>query len=141
MERQSTRNLLVIYSAAWLRSFNIGLLGVVLGVFLSREGFSAAAIGLVIAAGLGGSATATLLVTFHADRLGRKHTLVLLAVLTAVGAVPLIFRSDLAILVPLAFIGMLNGMGTDRSAAYALEQAAIPALFSDRQRTWSLAWY
>jgi hypothetical protein len=32
-------------------------------------------------------------------------------------------------------------MGTDRSASFALEQALIPGLVSDRGRTWSLAWY
>src|SRR5262249_50877306 len=32
-------------------------------------------------------------------------------------------------------------MGTDRSAAFALEQAMIPGLVSDQRRTWSLAWY
>ena len=137
----SSRNMLLICSAAWLRSFGIGLLGVVLGVFLYREGFSSTAIGVVIAAGLAGSAAATLMVTVKADRLGRRKTLFTLALLTAVGALPLIFNSPLAILVPVAFIGMLNGMGTDRSAAFALEQAVVPALFSDRQRTWSLAWY
>ena len=133
--------MLLICAAAWLRSFGIGLLGVVLGVFLYREGFSSAAIGVVIAAGLGGAAAATLLVTLRADRLGRRKTLFALALLTALGALPLIFGSSLAILIPVAFIGMLNGMGTDRSAAFALEQAVVPALFSDRQRTWSLAWY
>jgi MFS family permease len=137
----SSRNMLLICAAAWLRSFGIGLLGVVLGVFLYREGFSSTAIGVVVAAGLAGAATATLLVTVKADRLGRRKTLFFLALLTAVGALPLIFSSGLAILVPLAFIGMVNGMGTDRSAAFALEQAIVPALFSDRQRTWSLAWY
>jgi len=139
--QSSSRNMLLICSAAWLRSFGIGLLGVVLGVFLYREGFSSTAIGVVIAAGLAGAAAATLLVTVRADRLGRRKTLCVLALLTAIGALPLIFSSGLAILVPVAFIGMVNGMGTDRSAAFALEQAAIPALFSDRQRTWSLAWY
>src|SRR5262249_12305593 len=32
-------------------------------------------------------------------------------------------------------------MGTDRSAAFALEQAMIPGLVPDQRRTWSLAWY
>jgi predicted MFS family arabinose efflux permease len=32
-------------------------------------------------------------------------------------------------------------MGTDRSAAFAIEQAAIPSLVSDKQRTWTLSWY
>jgi hypothetical protein len=36
---------------------------------------------------------------------------------------------------------MLNGTGTDRSAASALDQAVIPGLVSDAKRTWSLAWY
>ena len=55
----------------------------VLGVFLYREGFSSAVIGLVIAAGLAGAAMATVFVTFKADRLGRRHTLAALALLAA----------------------------------------------------------
>lgn len=137
----SSRNMGLICAAAWLRSFGIGLLGVVLGVFLYREGFNSTSIGIVIAAGLAGAAAATSLVTLKADRLGRRKTLCLLALLTAGGALPLMFRSGLGFLIPAAFLGMLNGMGTDRSAAFALEQAMVPGLFSDRQRTWSLAWY
>lgn len=137
----SARNMTLIYAAAWLRSFGIGLLGVVLGVFLYREGFSSTAIGVVIAAGLAGAAAATALVTLRADRMGRRKTLVVLSLLTTVGVIPLIAHSNLALLVPMAFLGMLNGMGTDRSAAFALEQAVIPGLVSDRGRTWSLAWY
>ncbi len=36
---------------------------------------------------------------------------------------------------------MLNGMGTDRSAAFALEQAIIPSVVPDDVRTWALSWY
>jgi MFS family permease len=141
MERLSSRNLLVIYAAAWLRSFNIGLLGVVLGVYLSREGFSATAIGLVIAAGLAGAAAGTVFITFKADHLGRRRTLLGLAVLGAVGALPLIFHFGLPAVLVLAFVGMINGMGSDRSPSFALEQAMIPGLVSDQKRTWALAWY
>jgi len=131
----------LICAAACLRSFGIGLLGVVLGVFLYREGLSSTSIGLVIAAGLAGAAAATALVTFRADRIGRRASLVALSLLSAVGAIPLIAHSRLALLLPLAFVGMLNGMGTDRSASFALEQAVIPGLVSDRGRTWTFAWY
>jgi MFS family permease len=137
----SSRNLVLIFAAAWLRSFGVGLLGVVLGVFLYREGFSSSSIGLVIAVGLAGAVIATLLVTLRADRLGRRPVLCLLAALTALGVVPLIVHARLAVLLPLSFLGMLNGMGTDRSAAFALEQAVIPSLVSDQKRTWGLAWY
>src|SRR5262249_26961559 len=136
-----TRDMTLIYLAAWLRSFGIGFLGVVLGVFLYRQGFNSTAIGLVVAAGLAGAATATALVTLMADRAGRRKTLFVLSLLTAAGMVPLILGSGIVVLATFAFFGMLNGMGTDRSAAFALEQAMIPGLVSDQRRTWSLAWY
>jgi predicted MFS family arabinose efflux permease len=41
----------------------------------------------------------------------------------------------------IAFLAMLNGTGTDRSAPYALEQGIIPGLAPDSKRTWNLAWY
>jgi MFS family permease len=141
MEPKSVRNLAIIYVAAWLRSFGIGLLGVVLGVFLYREGYSSTAIGLVIAAGLAGAATGTVFITFKADLLGRRRTLFVLSLLTAVGVLPLIFHFGLPAMILIAFIGMLNGMGTDRSPAFALEQATIPGLVTDEKRTWALAWY
>ncbi|MGH9569642.1 MAG: MFS transporter, partial [Candidatus Angelobacter sp.] len=137
----SRRNLAIIYVAAWLRSFGIGLLGVILGVFLFRRGFSSTAIGLVIAAGLAGAAAGTVFITWKADRIGRRRTLFVLSMLTALGASALIFVLPLPAVAVLAFVGMVNGMGTDRSAAYALEQAVIPGLVPDVKRTWTIAWY
>src|SRR5215467_11795485 len=137
----SSRDLALIYLAAWQRSFGIGLLGVVLGVFLYREGLTAAAIGLVIAAGLAGAALATIFVAFRADHLGRRKTLIVFSLLTAVGSLPLIFHWGMAALISLAFIGMLNGMGSDRTASYSLEQAVLPSLVSDQKRTWVFSWY
>jgi MFS family permease len=141
MANASLRNLMLIFSAAWWRSFNIGLLGVVLGVYLSREGFSAPGIGLVIAAGLAGMALGTLFITFKADHLGRRRTLIGLSLFNAMGAAPLIFHFGLLPLLIFAFAGMLNGMGSDRSPSFALEQAMIPGLVPDEKRTWALAWY
>ncbi|HEU4414668.1 MAG TPA: MFS transporter [Candidatus Angelobacter sp.] len=141
MPLRLSRNLFLICTAAWLRSFNIGFLGVVLGVFLSREGFSATEIGLVIAAGLAGAAVGTVFITFYADRLGRRRTLVVLALLSAIGALPLIVHVGLAPALALAFVGMINGMGADRSPSFALEQAIIPGLVPNERRTWALAWY
>ena len=140
-QTNSRRDLALIYTAAWLRSFGIGLLGVILGVFLYRRGLSSIAIGGVLAAGIAGSAAGTVFVTFRADAIGRRRTLCFLSLLTALGASAVVFHFALPVLIAVAFLGMLNGMGTDRSAAYALEQALIPSLVSDERRTWSLAWY
>jgi MFS family permease len=136
-----SRNLAVIFSSAFLRSASVGLLGVVLAVYLSRSGFSATAIGFVLAAGLVGSATATALTSRYGEAFGRKRLLIVAAALSSVGGIALAFIHHPPALVSLAFLLMLNGMGTDRSAAFAVEQAVIPGLVPDRSRTWALSWY
>ena len=141
MPMHLSRNLLLIYSAAFLRSFGVGLTGVILGIYIFRLGFSATHIGAVIAAGLGGTAVATLVVSFRADRFGRRRTLIILSLLMALGGLGLALTTALPGLLLLSFIGMLNGMGRDRGAAYALEQSIIPESASDEHRTWALAWY
>jgi MFS family permease len=135
------RDLALIYAAGFLRSLGVGLMGVVLGIYLFRSGLSSTAIGLIIAMGLAGSATATALITITADQIGRKRFLVLLSLLSAVGGMSLVLLPSLPLLATMAFIGMLNGTGTDRSAAFALDQAIVPGLVSDMRRTWTLAWY
>jgi MFS family permease len=136
-----SRDLFLINAAAFLRSFTFGLTGVVLGIYLFRVGLSSFSIGTVIAAGLVGSALATVGVTTGADRLGRRRTLVILSILSAAGIAALALTPATPIFLLMAFIGMLNGTGTDRSAAFSLEQAIIPGLVPDTSRTWSLSWY
>jgi len=135
------RNVALLYGAAFLRSASIGLLGVVLAVYLSRTGFSATAIGMVLAAGLAGSAAATAIASRYGDRFGRRLVLIVAALVSACGGLALAFVHSPAVLVVLAFVCMLNGMGTDRSAAFAVEQAVIPGSVGDRRRTWALSWY
>ena len=136
-----SKDLFIINTAAFLRSFTFGLTGVVLGIYLFRVGLSSFNIGMVVATGLVGSALATIGVTTKADRAGRRRTLVALSLLGAIGALALAFTPPVPVLLVMAFVGMLNGTGTDRSAAFTLEQAIIPGLVPDASRTWGLAWY
>jgi len=55
--------------------------------------------------------------------------------------VGLAFVSSFTGLLLVVFAGMVNAMGTDRSASYVIEQAALPNLVSDRDRTWTFSWY
>src|SRR5215467_7022177 len=134
------RDLALINVAAFLRSFGVGMMGVLLGVYLFRAGLTSAAIGLVIAVGLAGSALATVLVSLLADLAGRRSFLLILSLLSGLAGIALAIAPSLAVLAILAFVGMLNGTGTDRSAASALDQAVVPGLVSDAKRTWNLAW-
>lgn len=141
MDARVNRDLALIYSAAFLRSASIGLLGVVLAVYLSRTGFSATAIGFVLAAGLAGSAAATAATSRFGESFGRRRVLTVTALLSSLGGIALAFVHTPPALISLAFVCMLNGMGTDRSAAFAIEQAVIPGLVTDQRRTWTLSWY
>ena len=135
------RNLAFVYAAAFLRSASIGLLGVVLAVYLSRMGFSPSTIGILLAVGLAGNAAATAAVSRWGERLGRRRVLLIAALVCSCGGIALAFAHSASTLIPLAFVCMLNGMGTDRSAAFTVEQAIIPGLISDQSRTWALSWY
>src|SRR5881394_418308 len=114
-----SRNLAALYAAAFLRSASIGLLGVVLA----------------------GSAAANALTGRYGEGLGRRRALIGAAILSSAGGIGLSLVHTAYGLIPLAFFSMLNGMGTDRSAAFAVEQAVIPGLVADRDRTWTLSWY
>jgi MFS family permease len=136
-----SRPLLLLYTAGFLRALGVGFLGVVLGVYLSRVGVSATWIGLVIGAGIAGMSVATATASWVGPRIGCRSTLVVLSLLTALGGLALAVVPSLSALLFLAFLGMINGTGTDRSASFALEQAIIPGLVPDSGRTWSLSWY
>ena len=136
-----SRDAALIYAAAFLRSSTVGLVGVVLAIHLAEIGLSPVAIGLVIGAGLAGGAVATVLTGLRADAFGRKRTLVTLSVCAAAGYAALAASTSLAPILAVAFTGMLNGMGRDRGAASALDQAVLSGVAPASQRTWILAWY
>src|SRR5439155_17548641 len=102
-----SRNLAALYAAAFLRSASIGLLGVVLAVYLSRTGFSATAIGFVLAAGLAGSAAATAVMSRYGESFGRRRVLIAAALLSSGGGLGLAFVHTPAVFIPLAFACML----------------------------------
>jgi len=136
-----TKDQLCLMAAAFLRALGVGLMGVVLAVYLSKRGLRVGEVGLVIASGLCGLAAGTFWVGLWADRVGRRHTLSGLALLTALGGWGLAFFPNLAVLVLLAFFGMVNAMGRERGGLFALEQAILSGTADGKQRTFVLAWY
>jgi MFS family permease len=136
-----TRDAGLIYAAAFVRSATVSLVGVTLAIYLSSEGFSTTQIGLLIGVGLAGTSVATLVVGLHGDAWGRRRVFLAVTALTAIGYIALAVTTDPGALILVAFAGMLNGMGRDRGALSALDQAILPGTVPDAQRTWALAWY
>ncbi len=131
----------VIYAAALLRAVGVGLTGVTLGLYLSLTGLDARHIGFVVAAGLAGGAAGTWLVGLWAEVIGRRRTLMALSGLAAAGGVALAMHPAFPLLLAAVFTGMVNGMGRDRGAVLAVEQALLPAMTDAKARTQTFAWY
>ncbi|MFN8059554.1 MAG: MFS transporter [Vicinamibacterales bacterium] len=132
---RTERDARLIYGAAFVRSATVSLVGVTLAIHLADLGFTATQIGLLIGVGLAGSSLATAVVSVRGDTWGRRRVLVGLTLLSAVGAWHSQRLPNATALVPLALVGMLNGMGRDRGAASALEQAILPETVPDDRRT------
>jgi MFS family permease len=115
--------------------------GVVLALYLATIGWEIGRTGLLVGVGLAGTAVAALLTSVFANRMGRRRTLTVLGLLTALGYLVLAAAPNPAILLILAFFGMVNGLGRDRGPAYALEQALLPETTAPERRTYLLAWY
>ena len=112
-----------------------------MGLYLARLDLSVTMIGVVVSAGLAGSAVAALIATLAADSLGRRRFLLALAMASAVGGLAVAMASSIGMLLVFAFAGMVNGMGRDRGAALVVEQAILPATASDDRRTSVFAFY
>src|SRR5437867_4157989 len=136
-----TRDRSLLYAAAFARSTGVGMSGVLVGLYAAELGLSAPGVGAVISAGLLGVALGTLAVTLYAERLGRTRCLAALAVLAAIGTAGFALAPSAWMLAPAAALGMVNGMGRDRGAAFSLEQALLPDLADERGRTGAFAWY
>ena len=131
----------ILLTCAFLRAFATGLMGVLLGLYLARLHFNAAEIGVVIGVGLSGAALSSLIVTFLGDRLGRRRSLLVLAILATAGGLALLWSTHLLALCTAAFLGMVNGAGRDRGSALVIEQAVLPQIANMTNRTQAFAWY
>jgi MFS family permease len=137
----ASRNRFILYAANFIRAMATAMLGVLIAVYLARIGITESVIGVIVAAGLAGGAVAALLATIGADAFGRRRFLFTFAVLSGAGGLVVAGAANQWLIAGAAFAGMINGMGKDRGAALAVEQAILPATVSDEHRTSIFAFY
>jgi MFS family permease len=131
----------LICASAGLRASAVGLSGTILALHLATLGLHAWSIGLIISLGLSGCAVGTCTVTLTADRLGRRATLAILALLMVLGGIAFTLLTHPAVLTVAALLGMVNGMGRDRGAGVTVDQAMLPQTTIESKRTTVFAWY
>ena len=131
----------LIFTCAGLRGAAISLSSIVLTLHLSLQGFSSTTVACVIALGLAGCAVGILFASLYADKIGRRKTVALNGFLMAAGGVVFACTANHAVILSAAFIGMVNGMGRDRGMGLTVEQAMVPHIAGDHDRTKTFAWY
>jgi len=136
--RRSTQLILVMRG---LRSLAYGLLAVLLGVALADEGFSPAAIRILITVSLIGDMIGTYVVGLMTDTWGRRRMLVLLSLLMAgTGVVFGLVTSYPALLVA-AFFGTLGTTASETAPFLPVDQAMIAQVTAPSRRTALFARY
>lgn len=135
------RSARVVLFARALRAFATGMLSVVIALYLGRRGLSLAQIGLFLGAGVMGGAGFAALLNAGVAKWGRRATLVVVTLLSAVAGAGLLFDGGVVWLLGCAFVGALAGVGGAGGAGpdQPLEQAILadhceplrqPALFA-----------
>jgi len=124
-----------IISGGFVRSVAVSLIGVTYGLYVAFLGLSPFKLGILIASGLIGMAVATFVVLMWGDKIGRRKSLIILSVLCALGGIATAFSIEMSAFLISAFVGMINGMGRDRGAAAALDQAMLASVVTDQSRT------
>lgn len=130
-----TRDGKVLLLAKGLRTVAYGAFSVLLGVYLSLLGLDAWAVGLTLAAALAGDALLTLGVTFVADRMGRRRTLVLLAMVGAVGGLLFLSVEWGPLLLLFALLSGLSTTGKESGPFLTIEAGIFPQTCPPERRT------
>jgi MFS family permease len=131
----------LIVVARGLRSFAYGMLAVVLGVALAREGLSPVAIGSLITVSLVGDFCGTYVIGLAADGWGRRRTLIGLALLMAATGVVFGLTHLYPLLLVAAFFGTLGTSAAETAPFLPIDQAMLPQTTPPTGRTALFARY
>jgi len=124
-----------------LRSLAYGLLAVILGVVLAGEGFSPAAIGVLITVSLVGDMASTYVIGLFADTWGRRRTLALLSLLMAATGVVFGLVTSYPVLLLAAFFGTLGTSASETAPFLPIDQAMLAQVALPDRRTALFARY
>jgi MFS family permease len=141
MTEAPKRDILLLFSTRIIRLFCYGFLSVVLALYLVEAGLTEGQIGLLLTLTLIGDAVITLGLTTSADRLGRKRTLILGAILMAGAGIAFVLTRNYSLLILAAIIGVISPSGNEIGPFLSVEQAGLTQLISNKSRTQFFAWY
>ncbi len=136
-----TRDGKLIFLEKTVRTVPYGFLGVLFGVYLSQLGFSPLAVGVVLTLTVLSSALYTFAVSFFADRIGRRKTLVFFALTDAVAGALLFGSTAWWAPVLAGIVGNMSVGAGEVGPFLSLEQAILPRTARADRRTLAFSVY
>jgi len=136
-----TRDARLLFLARAVRMSGYGALGLVLVLYLASAGLDAGQVGLLLTLTLVGDTLISLYLTTHADRIGRRRTLVIGAVLMAAAGLVFAGSTGFLVLLVAATLGVISPSGSEVGPFLPIEQAALTEVTPAARRTSIYAWY
>ena len=124
-----------------LRSFAVGFISVLLGLYLAETGFDAGKVGALLAAVLAGNTLATTVTSLLADSFGRRKSFIALSCLTILGGILFPLTDSFPLLMVIGGLAGFGLGGKDRAAQSALEQPVLSQAAPATKRTALFAYY
>lgn len=124
-----------------LRMYSYGILGVMLTLYLAELKYTNFEIGTIFTLTLFGDSMISLVLTTHADRYGRRKSLLVGSVIAVITSVVFITRSNYIILTLAATLGVISPSGTEVGPFNAIELSALSQISNSSTLTKLMAWY
>ncbi|GAA5867879.1 hypothetical protein JCM8547_003403 [Rhodosporidiobolus lusitaniae] len=137
----STRDLALLYVSRFIRIMGFGAFAPVLILFLRAVGVSDERVGFFLSATLAGDVLVSLLVTWTADKVGRRNMIALGSLLMGASGVAFYLSSNFYVLLAAAIVGIISPTGNETGPFSALEQAALSQLTVPESRVYVLLWH
>jgi len=131
----------LLFATRCSRMFAYGLLSVVLVLYLIEVGLTEWEVGLLLSLTLAGDTAISLWLTTTADRLGRRRTLIVGAILMVLAGLAFVSTGSFLLLVIAATIGVISPSGNEIGPFLSVEQASLSHIVSDERRIDVFAWY
>lgn len=131
----------LLFVTRFIRLFAYGSLSVILVFYLVSLGLSESQTGLLLSLTLAGDVVVSLFLTTRADRIGRRHMLIVGAALMAGAGLAFALSHNFLFLVIAGTIGVISPSGNEVGPFLSIEQAALSHVVSAETRTAVFAWY
>lgn len=141
MSSHSKRDVFLLFASRFIRLFAFGSVAPILILYLRLLGFPDKLVGTFLSLTLLGDVILSLIVTWVADKFGRRNVLALGAVLMGVSGIVFAISDSYLVLLAAAVFGVISPSGNEVGPFSALEVAMLSQLVEPASRVYVLMWY